>query len=477
MTTIYGLGLNYTTGKPIHQSLNDTKFGEKILYALRENAPEVQRALEEDSQISRLIPEIKQEIVNLADPLSAGWTFLINVQDPQRDSIIDALRPLAEHRGMLDPDAPLEFHDEPPDEWLEWRLNNCSIHVMERVPHYILIVGGPECVPFHFQSFLGCTTAVGRLAFDTISELETYVEKIIRLEHSSDPVVDHEAFFFGPEHPPTADDTVDATYFSRRYMAEPLSDYVEKELRFNVSKSFGAQATRNQWFDIVHKRKPALVYTAGHGLAAPHENEAIQRKFNGAICCLPDKGEPINQAAISADDVPVRGKPFLEGAVFFQFACFGYGTPAESDFAHWDIDTIKQNTTTDFVAALPKRLLAHPYGPIAYIGHVDTAWLHGFADPDQPHSVDRWHKRIEPFLFAVKKLLQVEPVGRAMQGMNRQFIYGNYQLTNAYNALQQGKQKLTPDLQKHIANEFIRRSDAQNYLVLGDPAAHLRIPA
>ncbi len=34
----------------------------------------------------------------------------------------------------------------------------------------------------------------------------------------------------------------------------------------------------------------------------------------------------------------------------------------------------------DFVAALPKRLLAHPRGPIAYAGHRDTAWRHGFAD-------------------------------------------------------------------------------------------------
>ncbi|MGZ9190290.1 MAG: hypothetical protein ACXW39_09570, partial [Nitrospira sp.] len=31
--------------------------------------------------------------------------------------------------------------------------------------------------------------------------------------------------------------------------------------------------------------------------------------------------------------VPIpANEPFLEGAVFFQFACYGYGTPAQSDY-------------------------------------------------------------------------------------------------------------------------------------------------
>jgi len=70
------------------------------------------------------------------------------------------------------------------------------------------------------------------------------------------------------------------------------------------------------------------------------------------------------------------------------------------------------------VAALPKRLLSHPNGPIAFIGHVDAAWMHGFVDnPDHPDILDRWHRRIEPFVSALNSLLEVQPVGLALQGI------------------------------------------------------------
>ena len=55
---------------------------------------------------------------------------------------------------------------------------------------------------------------------------------------------------------------------------------------------------------------------------------------------------------------------------------------------HW-LQEPTLNSERDFVAALPKRLLAHPRGPIAFVGHVDTAWFHGFDDPNNPLTVER----------------------------------------------------------------------------------------
>jgi hypothetical protein len=166
----------------------------------------------------------------------------------------------------------------------------------------------------------------------------------------------------------------------------------------------------------------------------------------------------------------------LDGAVFFQFACFGYGTPAESDYAHWLEGVPKQYTDADFVAALPKKLLARPQGPIAFIGHLDTAFLHGFADAEAPHTLDRWHNRIAPFVKAVNQLLGVQPSGLAMEDMHKRYSICNALLTNTYDRQRRGKLKWSAELKTRFLDTWIIRSDAQNYMIFGDPAVRLRIP-
>jgi hypothetical protein len=202
-----------------------------------------------------------------------------------------------------------------------------------------------------------------------------------------------------------------------------------------------------------------------------------QKKYNGAICCQA-RGQLTVQDLFSADDVPAN-EAFLEGAVFFQFACFGYGTPAQSDYAHWMPEegmVPKKYADADFVAALPKRLLAHPRGPIAYVGHLDTAFLHGFTDQNDPYIMDRWHARIQPFVHIVDQLLEVQPSGLAMEDMNKKYSVYNIVLNNVYDRLKRGAFKWTPETERRFVDTWIIRSDAQNYMILGDPAARLRIP-
>ena len=127
-------------------------------------------------------------------------------------------------------------------------------------------------------------------------------------------------------------------------------------------------------------------------------------------------------------------QPFLEGSVVFQFACFGYGTPAESDFRHW-LGGAGLNSSASFVAALPKKLLSHPRGPIAFIGHVDTAWLHGFDDPESPYQNNLWNTRITPYKKAIEVLLGCQPVALAMTDLNKRFDYANAQLTLVFDKM------------------------------------------
>jgi hypothetical protein len=457
-------GRHFRTRHLLVPPLDVDQFTERLLHCLGRNEQEIRRVA---ATAASFRGELQREpTVDLGDPRAAGWTFLINAKDPAREALIDALAPLALHRGKRDPAEPLLFNGEAPDEWPDWLLSNYSTLGGERPPHYVLIVGGPDQVPFHFQALLDAIASVGRVTFDTVDELRAYVDKLIRLETAAAPVTNRHAIVFATEE---GDD--DATVFSRRYLAQPLEEHMRARCGCTTTLVAGAQATKARLAAALEEQRPALVYTATHGIGAPDDSLEVQKSINGALCCHPAGGDDLWSAA----DVPVD-RPFLEGSVFFQFACYGYGTPAESDYMHW-LGEPQLNAKQNFVAALPKRLLAHPRGPIIYIGHLDLAWLDGFDDPDAPHPVGPRHPRIEPFVFAVTELLRVQPAGLAMANMNARYNIENVRLTNIYDRLQRRRLEWTPEVRRRLGDAFILRSDAQNYLVFGDPAARLRIAA
>src|SRR5207247_182814 len=116
-------------------------------------------------------------------------------KDPRKKTYIEALAPLAKARGMDDPKSPLLFDGSVPDAWPDW-LND-RYYALDlagkKVPGYVLIVGGPDQVPFGFQSLLDTVASVGRLDFDRIEDLSAYAAKVLRLESASNPVVEREA--------------------------------------------------------------------------------------------------------------------------------------------------------------------------------------------------------------------------------------------------------------------------------------------
>jgi hypothetical protein len=472
---ILGMGLN-ESGELLFPPLDEASFAQRLQQSLEGNVAELRASASATATRSAYQLEIElAPVVDLRDPRAAGWTFLVNEADPDRAAIAEALRPLAEHRGMADPAKPMLFQSD--IDWQEWMIDNYSSLGIEQVPHYVLIAGSPQQVPFHFQALLDVAASVGRVDLPP-AELRSYADKVIRLEQADGPATTKTAIIFAPDAGRGPDGSYDPTFFSRRYMAEPLAAYARDQLGFQASAIVGDEATKDHLGQALSGARPSLVYTASHGLWAASSRPDLQRQVNGAICCQrPAAAGTPQEWLFTADDVPAD-QPFLEGAVFFQFACFGYGTPAESDFAHWLGGEPRSVTASeDFVAALPKRLLAHPRGPVAFIGHVDTAWLHGFDDPELPFPVDVWDRRIAPFVQALNGLLTTEPVGRAMTALNERYSTTNAMLTGAYDRLMRGKAKPTAQFWTRLTDTFILRSDAQNYMVFGDPSARLRIAA
>ena len=471
---ILGMGLDWK-GQRLYPPVEESDFSKALREGLEVNRKQVGEVTRSSRRGVEFRGEMEAKVVNPADAKTAGWTILIAEKDARRDAILEALRPLAVARGMKDPAKPLVFTDGGPESWHPWLVT--KYHALglkdEVVPAYVLIAGDPSLVPFGFQSLLDQSANVGRLDFEKVEDFATYAAKLLRLEQAPDPVVTRDALFFAPDA-----GMEDPTFFSRKYMAEPLAKHVRDQHKLATTLIAGDDATKPKLLDALRTSKAGLVYTASHGLGAFTESAAVQAKFNGAICCQSNGGPLTPDALFAAQDIPT-GQPFLEGAVFFQFACFGYGTPAVSEYAHWLKDSwgkARKQADRDFVAALPRGLLAHPRGPIAFIGHLDTAFLHAFADASQPHTVDRWHARIAPFKKAVDKLLGVLPSGLAMEGLNTRYAECNAVLTTTADMVQRGTMQWDDENLASFLDTWITRGDAQNYMVFGDPAARLRLP-
>jgi hypothetical protein len=467
---IMGMGVHWN-GSRLFPAMEESALAKSLVEAIERNVETARTLAKTTSEGVSFRGEVIREAFDPGDPRKAGWTFLINQKDPRRKEMEKILEPLALHRGMADLKAPLTYRDEPFDEWFDWLNDNYySLKLKgKKVPHYVLIIGGPDQVPFRFQSVLDTVASVGRVDFDSVDDLKKYVEKVIRLENAPAPPVTRNVIVFAPDA-----GLPDPTYFSLKYMAKPLADHIHEELKLTPQPILGKEATKKNLLAALQTGRPALLYTASHGLGALQEPLEVQKRYNGAVCCQ-HTGPLTLDALFAAEDVP-PDRPFLEGGVFFQFACFGYGTPAESDYAHWLEGAPQKYTDKDFVAALPKRLLAHPRGPIAFIGHLDTAFLHGFTDAEDPHILERWHPRIEPFVDAVNQLLRVQPSGLAMQDMNNRYSVCNALITNTYDRQKRGKLKWDAALEARFLDNWITRGDAQNYMIFGDPAVRLRIP-
>src|SRR5215212_5273920 len=292
---IMGTGIIHSTGKPLIEPIDEQEFAVQIRNSLSRNREEVENLEQATSVANAFRGEVEaQPSPNLNDPLAAGWTFLVNGEDPEKDAIIRVLRPLAEHRGMDDPDSPLIYNGEQFHEWADWLAVNYSSSNLpggKERPHYILIVGDPDRVPFQFQSFLDSAASVGRVDFDRIDrirDLETYVEKLITLESAESPAAERKAVCFAPDGGCIefeGERACDPTHYSRHYMGERFAEHIRANFKVDTTALMADNATKEHLLDSLIGARPALVFTASHGAGEVDSSFEIQKELNGAIVC------------------------------------------------------------------------------------------------------------------------------------------------------------------------------------------------
>lgn len=452
-------GVVWGSAKPIVPPMNYEEFKEELLHGLSISKEKSLASISASSiRFSSLRSSFEiRNIPNLNNPSEVGWALLLPPEGPETREIAGCLAPLVQHRngkvifGKLD------------EEWIE---NEYTYKPENDRPYYILLAGSPSTIPFSFQYLLDTHAAVGRLTFDKLEEYEVYAKKVVDYEKSTSTGVERHAIVFAPAL------EGDVTYFSKTYMADVLVKIIQTK-NIPVTYLSAGGATLSNFISTTKgdatRPSPALIYTASHGLAVPGgiQNEEVRRRLQGAICCQDYDG---NEGLFSADQVP--SEPYLYGSIVFTFACYGAGTPRRSDFFHWInqpslLDCCPQE---DFVAALPRRLLAHPGGPFAFFGHIDPAWLYSFVSPTKGYGA-----RMGTFTQAIEQLLDGYTIGYAVKKFNEVYTYCNTRLAAKEDEFRL-KRTLGRDDQwtDELVDLWITRNDSQNYIILGDPAVRVK---
>ena len=457
------------------------------------------------------IPYPTRDGVDPDDLAQSGWAMIFPAADPgsrrarELDAIHEALAPLRAHRRAMATRHHEHLYREVRGED-GYRAGESKQRFLvrmgagasgpvdpDRLPYYLLLVGGPDEIPYHVQYQLDVQYGVGRIHFDTPDEYAWYAESVVAAETgtgASGRQGPLEAVFFAVANP---DDR--ATFASSSLLTGPLADDIAARMaaedlaaselaaangsathrRWNVSRFLAQDATKAQLASLLGDRAPAFLFTASHGLGFSPDSE-WQRQRQGALVCQdwPGPGAKIEPDHYFAGE-DITEDADLGGLIAFHFACYGAGTPARDEFWRLARKSPGERGPTElaskpFVATLPKRMLGRRRGALACIGHVDRAWAGSFIDsaPDREHGIA---VNLAPFQTTITRLLDGARLGHAMDPLDLRYAELASDLASQIEDIE--TYAAEPD-ERALAMNWLLANDARNYAVIGDPAVRIQ---
>lgn len=407
----------------------------------------------------------------LHDISEAGWGVLVH--ESLDDEILREIERLRKHRKV---------HNNIPDELCpeiiklsgipEYRKILAGREIfpgfgdVKKLPYYLLIVGGPELIPFRFQYELATEYAVGRIAFNTSEEYRAYIDQLIAYETAATVPTEREIAFWSP-----ANIEDQATSISSRFLVNPLYDGLDPQINFQkkmfIGNKPGWEASKGNLAGLLNRnRVPALLFTASHGLGHQHIDSEEKMHLQGALVTQDwEKGQPISKDTLFSGEDLANGVN-VHGMVHFAFACFGAGTPAQDDYDKKYPSSILQPYVSQhpFVSHLASQELAN--GALAFIGHIDRTWAFSFIGEKQLH--------LEGFERAIRNMLlgkRAWPIGHCLRDIYDKALHLSKSLLEDLHDMEFGR-SFPPQI---IANKWVERNDARAYALIGDPAVRLRV--
>ncbi len=389
------------------------------------------------------------------------------------DSVRSGLKTLIGHRSQQVGKLYKELEYRPGESREQW-LTRYGAHGSDvepgRVPYYLLLVGHPNEIPFEFQYELDVDYAVGRLAFDDPEDYGRYAASVVEYETGGTVPAGREVVYWGTRHAADA-----ATQMSADYLITPLAEGEPAvggvEAREPPAKKYGyasrilkgAAATKASLLEtLCGPTRPSLLMTASHGMGGWGKDDPKMFAAQGALLCQDwaGFGKVVPEHYLTAAELG-QGTD-LRGMVAFVFACYGAGTPQYDNFLDNTAAGPKQIAPRPFVSALAQRLLA--CGALAVIGHIERAWGYSIRPP-------KVGPQLLPFRNLISRVLAGEPVGHSTLDFSQRYATASVGLTNLLAPHLPGAK---PPGDSSLVRTWIMRNDAQNYVVLGDPAVRLR---
>jgi hypothetical protein len=271
---------------------------------------------------------------------------------------------------------------------------------------------------------------------------------------------------FAPEH-----DFDTATQSFMRNVAQPLAGVnldssLWKRQKFGLRTYLGERATKSAFEQILRGTQdgtPAFLFSGSHGMQFAL-GDPRQQAAQGALVCQDWQGfgKISDDQWFAAADVP--GDAQLHGMVHFLFACHGGGCPEVDTYDRWN-NELRHIAPRPFFAQLPQAMLAHPQGgALATLAHIDRAWTYSFEG-------QRGGPQVQGFRDVIGRLLRGERIGQATDMFNIRWAALSTQLADLHLDVWRGAQVPTQTL----GNLWVARDDARNFMILGDPAARLRV--
>jgi hypothetical protein len=407
----------------------------------------------------------------------AGWGIVFHEDTPP--DVRAALDPLIQRRKQQAKDRfkLLDYKKgEQVRDWYQRHDISAGNVDPEIMPYYLLLVGPPDLIPFDFQYLIGVEYATGRLAFDTAAEYEKYARSVVEYETANSVPNAKEIAFWGTQHPQDP-----ATNMSASMLITPLANGlpgasgalkrpINVDAGYTRTLKLGDDATKANLLEILHAANPpAMLFTASHGMGMP-AGRPTQIPTQGALLCQdwPGLGSIGPNYYLAASDIDDEAN--VHGLIALVFACFGGGTPDMDQFPMKlsDAGTAAPLAPKPFVAALPRRLLTHPKGSaLAVIAHVDRAWAFSIQAPKTQDA------QIGAFRNSVGLILTGVPVGHSVCGnFGARFAALSTALASATSPTALAG---TRPSDRDLVSFWLQRNDAQNYVVLGDPAVRIRV--
>jgi hypothetical protein len=447
----------------------------------REVAPTAERTiLEGRSETDQRQFALTYEISDPNDLSMTGWGVIFARTCDA--AIKEALQPLLDLRKREAGDLFAIFEGdaapapgESAADWLGRRrvaLDIVAPHM--GVPFYLLVVGSPEDIPYEFQYTLDIFWGVGRLNFPETDEYRRYAESVVAYESAPAVPCRRQIALFAPEHDFDAATQLFATRVARA-LADPNAPYgsIGKKYHFALQTFIGDRAdnlhgpaSRDSLARILRGEigggLPAVLLTGSHGME--FDDDESQRRAQGALVCQDWKGYGAikREHWFEAADLPAGAS--LQGLIHFAFACYSAGYPRADNFARAEAKPRKIADEAR-LARLPQAMLAHPAGgALAVIGHIDRAWAYTFVSR-------RNSGQVQGFRDVLARLVDGRRIGYATDQFNIRWSALSTELSEAI-----ANYRNEPDRYfTTLANRWVARDDARNYVVLGDPAVRLRV--